>query len=72
VSKPGRIASGVVVIATVGCEIAAVVVYRNSTDGQTPILWVFIVLFGLLALGVVRLAENPVRGFWSIIHRSRS
>jgi len=39
----------VVVFATIACEIAAVVNYRNSTDGQTPLLWIAIAVCGVCA-----------------------
>jgi hypothetical protein len=60
-SKPARIATVVAVVATVGCEAAAVIVYRNSTDGQTPVLWMFILIYGVLAVGAIRVLDRLTR-----------
>lgn len=59
-SKPARIATAVAVVATAGSEIAAVLVYRHSTDGQTPVLWFFVVIYGVLAVGTIRLLDRLV------------
>jgi hypothetical protein len=37
------------------------VVYRHSTDGQTPVLWAFIVLYGVIAVGAIMLIDSTVR-----------
>jgi hypothetical protein len=58
VSKRGRIAVAVVVVLTVAAEVAALAVYRHSADGQTPVLWVAILIYGAIAVGVVRIADG--------------
>jgi hypothetical protein len=60
-SRPATFAIVLVGFATVGFEVAAIVVYRHSTDGQTPVLWTFIVLYGLVAVGAIMLIDSTVR-----------
>lgn len=62
-SKPAKVAVLAVVLATIGLTVAAVVVYWHSTDGQTPVLWVAIVIYGLLATLGIRLVDAVVRRF---------
>ena len=61
ISRPAAFAITLVIVATVGSEIATIAIYRDSTDGQTPVLWIFIVLYGLLAIGVIKLIDSAAR-----------
>jgi hypothetical protein len=60
-SRPAMLATILVVIATVGFEITAIAVYRDSSDGQSSVLWMFIVIYGLLAVGAIKLIDSAVR-----------
>ena len=60
-SKPAKFAALAVIIATIASEVAVLVVYRDSADGQTPVVWGFMVIYGLLALFGVRLIDGIVR-----------
>jgi hypothetical protein len=35
--------------------------YRHSTDGQTPVLWLFVVIYGVLAIAAIRLLASAAR-----------
>jgi ABC-type nitrate/sulfonate/bicarbonate transport system permease component len=59
--KPAKIAVLAMLLATIGLTVAAVLVYSDSTDGQTPVLWVAIVIYGLLAILGIRLVDAGVR-----------
>ena len=69
-SRPARVAVAVVLIATVAAEILAWFVYRNSSDGQTPVLWVFIALYGALLIGGVKILDASVRRVHRWLRRS--
>jgi hypothetical protein len=60
-SKPAKVIALAVVIVAVALEVVAYVVYRNSTDGQTPVLWVFIALYAGLLIGGIKISDNAVR-----------
>ena len=60
-SKSARITALAVVVAAVALEIVAWVVYRNSSDGQTPVLWVFIALYAALLIGGIKVLDSAVR-----------
>ncbi len=64
-SKPAKRVATAVVVITVALDVAAVIAYRNSTDGQTTILWVEIPIYGLLALTAVRLLDKALRALRS-------
>ena len=66
-SKAGRIVMLVVVLATVVAEAVSVVVYRHSTDGQVPILWFMLVVYGGITIFFLSLTDRLVRwiaGAW--------
>ena len=69
-SKPAKIAVAVVVIASLAFEVVVFVVYRNSTDGQTPVLWVFIALYAALVIGAIRILDSLVRGMRRWLQRT--
>jgi phosphate/sulfate permease len=56
--RRAKVIAGVVVAGTVAFEVAAVIVYRHSSDGQTAILWIAIPVYGLLALVALRLVDQ--------------
>jgi hypothetical protein len=60
-SKPARITALAVVVAAVAFEVVAWVVYRNSSDGQTPVLWVFIALYAGLLIGGIKVLDSTAR-----------
>lgn len=60
-TKSAKVATVLVVFATVVSEVVAIAVYRHSTDGQTGALSGIIVLYGLLAIGGVWLLDAAAR-----------
>jgi len=60
-SKRAKVIAAAVTAGTVAVEIAAIFAYRNSSDGQTAILWVAIPVYGLLAVGALRVGDQAWR-----------
>jgi hypothetical protein len=69
-SKPAKVITLAVVIGGAALEMVAYVVYRNSTDGQTPALWVFIALYAGLLIGGIKIADSAVHRLLSWLRRS--
>ena len=60
-SKRAKLAADVIIAAAIVLEVAAVIAYRHSTDGQTGILWFAIPVYALLALAGLRLLDKALR-----------
>jgi hypothetical protein len=58
ISRRAKVVAGAVVLAVFVLEVAAVLAYRDSTDGQTGLLWAAIPIGGLLALAALRLLDQ--------------
>jgi hypothetical protein len=67
-SRRAKLIAGLVIAVVVAAEVAAIIVYRNSTDGQTGLLWGAIPVYGLLALAALRLLDKT----WHRIARRAS
>jgi hypothetical protein len=61
VSRPARVVAVLVAVAVVPLEIVAYFAYRNSEDGQAGLVAPFIVIYALLAIGIVWLLDRVVR-----------
>jgi hypothetical protein len=42
-------------------EFVAYFAYRNSSDGQRPVLWVFIAVYAALLIGGINVLDSTVR-----------
>ena len=60
-SRRAKVIAGVVIAGTVAFEVAAVIAYRHSSDGQTALLWMAIPVYGLLALTALRILDQVWR-----------
>lgn len=68
-SKAGRLVMRVVWLATAVAEAVSVVVYRNSTSSQVPILWAALIVYAGITIFFVSLADRLVR--WIVGTRRR-
>jgi hypothetical protein len=60
-SRPARVVALLIAIAVVPLEVVAYYAYRNSEDGQAGLVAPFIVIYALLAIGLVWLVDRGVR-----------
>jgi hypothetical protein len=50
-----------IIVAVVVLEIVAYLTYRNSVDGQGGLLNLFILVYALVAVWIVRVADRVIR-----------
>ncbi|HYZ76578.1 MAG TPA: hypothetical protein VE596_04325 [Gaiellaceae bacterium] len=60
-SRPARVAAALIAIAVVPLEVVAYFAYRDSEDGQAGLVAPFIVVYALLAIGLVWLVDRGIR-----------
>lgn len=61
ISNPARIVVGFIVIAAVVLEIVVYLAYRNTVDGQAVFANLAVLIYALVAVWIVRVADRAIR-----------